>query len=285
MSGVVTLDPLPAGVSLLGTSDLDRLRVLFPKVIPPKGMPMRPQDCPTCLGKREFMWWADQERKEIVTYECNCIEQWVLHIYFLNANIGKAYQTLSWVDVEAEPGAVEKVKEYREMADSYIQAGCGLILYGEMGTGKTMLATLLLKKLLATGHQGYSIMFADMIKRLTSGWYDQDEKAWFQRRIENAGVLVVDDIGREYQGMRQSGLPESMFDNVLRHRVASALPTIITTNLDMTKLNEAYGGNILSLLRERSVTYRFTGEDFRDRQRHRLDEETSLGLTRPIVVG
>lgn len=284
MSGLVTLDPLPAGISLLGTYDLDRLRVLYPNVIPPKGMPMRPRDCPTCRGRKKFPWWKDDERLETAVYQCNCIDQWKLHVYFLNANIGRGFQTLAWPDVEVELGAVHAVKEYQEKSESYVQAGFGLILYGEMGTGKTMLATLLLKKLLALGHGGYFITFEEMIKRLTDGWHNHDDKEWFRRRIENAGVLVIDDIGREWQRTKQSGLSESMFDNVLRHRVASALPTIITTNLDMTKMREGYGGNIWSLLHERSVTHEFTGASYRDQHRQRLDSETARGLIRPIVV-
>src|SRR5690606_38450368 len=110
------------------------------------------------------------------------------------------------------------------------------------------------------------------------------EKAWFHRRIKNADVLVMDDVGREHQGRTRSGLPESTFDEVLRHRVAAGTPTIITTNLDMQALQEGYGGNVMSLLHERSTTYRFTGADFRDTARVRLVDEVEMGLTRPVVL-
>jgi len=74
-------------------------------------------------------------------------------------------------------------------------------------------------------------------------------------------------------------------DEVLRHRVANSLPTIITTNLSMDDLTRNYGSNVMSLLHERSTTYRFTGDDFRDQARYRLDDEVRQGLTRPVVTG
>ena len=109
-----------------------------------------------------------------------------------------------------------------------------------------------------------------MIDTYTGGWNSQDEKAWFHRRIKNAGVLVVDDVGREYQGRAKNGLPESTFDEVLRHRVAAGTPTFISSNKDMKQLQEGYGGNVMSLLHERSTTYRFTGLDYRDQARMRV---------------
>lgn len=277
---VAHLTPPPPGIRLLRNDEVERLRQRYPK------LPATPERCPTCHGKGEFKWWgaeADGERP-VVTYKCDCVSQWTLYLYMLNANVGPTYQRLAWSDVATEQGAIDKVTAYLENAEAYVQAGCGLILYGEMGTGKTLLSTLILKHLLGLGYDGYFTTFSEMIDTYTGGWHDAEEKAWFHRRIKNADVLVLDDVGREYQGRKQSGLPESTFDEVLRHRVASATPTIITTNLDLTRLQEGYGGNVMSLLHERSTTYRFTGEDFRDTARMRLDEEVQLGLTRPVVL-
>lgn len=276
-----TLAPLPETIRLLTNPELERLRTRYPR------LPESPERCVTCEGTGSFRWYGAKVGEgppPVVTYECSCTDQWVLHTYLLNANIGDAYQRLSWGDVATEQGALDKVADYLEHASSYVRAGVGLILYGGVGTGKTMLATLVLKQLLAQGYDGYFTTFSEMIDTYTGGWNDPEERAWFHRRIKNAEVLVLDDIGREYQGRTKSGLPESTFDEVLRHRVAAATPTIITTNLDLTKLQEGYGGNVMSLLHERSSTYRFTGEDFRDNARTRLVDEVAAGLTRPVTL-
>ena len=296
---MIQLDPTPSGIRLLRNDEIERLRKTHPKV------PMSPERCVTCKGEKTFQWWVGgSDDRRVETYQCNCIDQWSLHLYFLSSNIGLVYQRIGWGDVQTEPGALAKVEDYLSRLDAYMDAGCGLILHGSMGTGKTMLSTLILKAALAAGYDGYFTTFSEMIDTYSGGWYDTDEKTWFHRRIKNADILIVDDVGKEHRKTRSvswaeaektgrepglarynTALSESTFDDVLRHRVANASPTIITTNLGLEELQAGYGGNVMSLLHERSTTYRFTGEDFRDSARMRLDDEIQLGLTRPVVIG
>lgn len=255
------------------------------------GLPT-PDNCVTCRGQKTFRW--RDEAGEVAEYQCACKDQWAIFITLLHCGIEKAYQQLRWADVQAEPEAVAKVQHYMAHASSYVNAGCGLIFHGEMGTGKTMLSTLLLKNLVGKGYDGYFTNFGEMVSRFTEGYHDIEHRAWFRRRIENAKVLVIDEIGRETMQKRQEGgelksfatsVVGSTFDMVLRHRVAAALPTVITTNRDLRELTESYGTNIFSLLSERSSTHRFVGADFRPIHRERFLDEIDLGLTRPVTIG
>lgn len=277
---MLALPSLPHGIRPLGNADFTRLHNRYP------ALPAKPggRHCITCRGLQKFTW-LDQVGVPS-EYECDCVGQWALHHALLNANVGLTYQRLRWADMDAtEQGALDKCQSYLEKSDAYVRAGVGLILYGEMGTGKTALSTLMLKALLGTGLDCYFTTFSEMIDTYTGGWNDRDEKAWFHKRIKNAGVLVLDDVGKEYQGRAKSGLPESTFDEVLRHRVAASAQTIITTNHDMTSLQEGYGGNVMSLLHERSTTYAFKGDDYRDTARLRVVTEAETGLVRPITLG
>ncbi len=296
---MLTLPSLPPGIRTLTDEEAMALRVEYP----PSDLPPNPANCITCRGTKKFTWYTTG-RVETAEYECPCIDQWILHRFFLNSNVGLSYQRLGWDDVVAEPGAVAKVQDYLTNVDGYLNAGYGLILFGGTGTGKTMLSTMLLKKLLAEGHDGYFTTFAGMVDIFMSSWHDAEKKSRFYKRIKNAKVLVLDDIGREHRQRQyltkeerqkqgsESGIKkittavaESSFDEVLRHRVANCKTTIITTNLDLDEIEIGYGANIMSLLRERSTTYRFTGEDFRDAQRNRLKDEIDSGLVRPVVIG
>lgn len=278
---LLTAPPIPRTIRPLHNDDFDRLHRKYSRLPKAAG-----RDCITCADTGTYRWWADQERIEVGEWQCNCRDQWRLNHALLNANVQATYQRLGWADMGAcEPGAVEKVFAYMDGAASYVRSGVGLILYGEMGTGKTSLLSLLTKGLLGQGYDAYFTTFSEMIDTYTGGWNDKDEKAWFHKRIKNAGVLAVDDVGREYQGRAKNGLPESTFDEVLRHRVASGNPTFISSNKDMKQMQEGYGGNVMSLLHECSTTYRFTGADFRDQARHRVVTEAEMGLTRPVVLG
>lgn len=278
------LPPLPSGIRLLTDPEGDRLRSLYP----PTDLPPTPDDCITCGGKGTFLGYAppevDAEGDFTCEWKCNCPDQWTLHRYFLHANIGIAYQRLRWADAtHVEPGALEKVEGYLNAAEAYIRAGMGLLLYGTNGTGKTLLSTLVLKELLGKGYDGYTTTFNEMLGSFSKGWKDVDDQRWFHKRVKNAQVLVIDDLGKEMKGRQE--MPMATFDEVLRHRVANAKPTIITTNLDVQKVTETYGISVLSLLREKSSTYRFTGDDFRDNARNRFEDEVKAGIVRPVTIG
>jgi len=280
----------PPSVRTLNDPEADRLRKQYPD------LPPSPAQCITCRGTKKFLWWDDpaSPEREAVYYLCPCKDQWILHRYLLNAGIGLAYQRLGWADVEAEEGAILKAQNYLANAEGYVTNGLGLILYGEIGTGKTLLGALILKGLLARGVDCYFTSFGGMIELLSAGWNDDDDKQWYVRRCKNAGVLMIDDVGREHRQRRMvkgegltemtTALAQSTFEEVIRHRVASAKPTIVTANLNLQALEMKYGGNVLSLLSERSTTYRFEGQDFRATARMRLVDEIESGFTRPVVL-
>jgi DNA replication protein DnaC len=266
------LPSLPPTVRPLSDPDSARLRKQFPDL-----WANPHQSCITCGGKKVFLSPEGET-------ECNCIEQWALHRFLLNAGIGTAYQRLSWADIDAQvPVDVqEAVMDYALNAERYVNAGIGLILHGDHGTGKTLLSTLLVKKMLELGYDGYFTRFAEMLDDYTSGWRSNEEREWFIRRVRNAGVLCTDDVGKEYKG--KVDLTGSIFDQVIRARVADAKPLIITTNYKMDDLRKGYGGAVMSLLTESCLDYEVTGTDYRERSRQRMLDEVKAGIVRPLVL-
>lgn len=275
-TGRLSLPPLPLAIRSLTDHEAQRLREAHPS------LPRTTDDCPTCQGATTFAWW-NRERTHVVEYDCPCVDQWRLHRYLLHCGVGVALQRLSWADaVHVEPAAVEVVNDYLEHRERYVRSGVGLVLTGSVGSGKSLIAALLLKGLIGKGHEGYFTTFVEMLDAEKGGWRDDEQRRWFDGRVRHAGVLVIDDVGRESQGRMER--VESTFDHVLRTRVANALPTILTTNLSMEHLKQAYRSNVMSLLSEVSITHTFTGEDYRPQARERFLQEVREGLTRPLVL-
>jgi DNA replication protein DnaC len=121
-----------------------------------------------------------------------------------------------------------------------------------------------------------------MVVMYTAGWRDEEAAARFQRKVQSVDVLVLDDAGKEF--MTKTNLSQSVFDMVLRQRVTSLRPTLLTTNLKKNEIGaeNQYGGAILSLLTERSYFYEFTSPDYRARAKDRRVEEMTAGERRPI---
>lgn len=270
------LPALPRAIPILPTVDSERLRDLHP------GLPVSPRDCVTCKGTGQFRWY--DEAGEPTDWKCNCEEQFILHRYLLASGVALHYQRLRWDDAEGVPNDVlDVIQDYIDNCDAYVQAGLGLVLWGRVGTGKTLLASLLLKSLLEKGVRGQFVTFHTMLDMFTAGWEQKEAKVWFEQRITHADVLVLDDIGREHEG-RRTAIAESTLDHVLRSRVAADKPTIMTTNRSPDELGTLYSGNALSLLSESAIVKEFRGADFRPEHQTRKITEAKARLTRPIVL-
>ena len=276
----------PSGIRLLTEEESSKLRAVHPA----SALPL-PEHCITCGGSKTFRWWSyaavdytDDGSTSVEEFECPCVEQYLVHRYLLHCNIGLLYQRLSWRDVVIDPSKYAAITEWLADADAYIQAGVGIILRGDPGTGKTLLGALAIKNLIGRGHDCYFTTFNEMLDFYTSTWRDNDEKKWFTKRVKNATVLMIDDPGKESGERRGSGMPIAAMDEVIRHRIAASRPLIITTNDSKEQFEFRYGEYIASLLTERSASIRILGEDFRPLARQRVLDEVKQGLVRPLVL-
>lgn len=277
---LLQLPPVPATVLSLPDEQLDELERRYP------GLAVDHDHCVICRGTGSFRWYAPMtQRQQVGEYECPPGNQGYLHLRFLYSGIGLAYQRLSWVDYfdVLTHEQMRIADEYTNDAASYLDAGLGLILHGsDRGTGKTMFAELLLKQLVASGVDGYSTTFASLLASFSAGWESKEERVWFMRRVRNAGVLLIDDLGREHKGART--IADSTLEEVIRHRVQQSMPTILTTNLTPEEIRTGYGGHVMSVLYECSELVEFSGPDRREDVRQRRLKERRLGLTRPVVI-
>lgn len=229
--------------------------------------------CPTCSKTGTYFWNGQN-------VPCDCEMQLQLHKHYLAAGIGLDYQILNWGDYAGDPEVNEMLQKWMEKREAYLKRGAGLVFTGNVGRGKTLAATLVLKDLVKLGYSCYSVTFASMIEMFTAGWRDKEEQKHFQQKIRMSDVLLLDDLGRELRA--KSKLSEATFDDVLRSRSQSARSTFITTNMDMPELLEGYGSGALSLLSEKSLMHTFTGSDFRSKANTRLLDEVDAGIVRPI---
>lgn len=254
---------------ILGESDAQHLYAKFPDL--PRNTD---KDCPTCYGEREYT--MDGE-----THQCACQQQLQLHKHYLNANIGDLYQRLDWEDYSSDPKPVRVAHKYLGTHKNMVRSGIGLFMFGDYGTGKTMVSSLIAKELVKLGYRTFFVTFTEMIDMFTKGWGDTTERAKFERRVVNSRVLVLDDIGKEFRA--KNNLAESTFDHVLRQRAIQSRPTFITTNMSSKEVERGYGSAILSLLLERSIRVTFEGVDWRENANQRSLEEISKGWRRPII--
>lgn len=250
-------------LAMLPDEDIIRLENRYPRI----------HQCPTCNEDGGYTFRGEK-------HICDCMMQKQLYKHYLNAGIGVTYQRLDFADYEGERDILQSLSKYMENYDRYASRGIGLLLTGSFGTGKTMIANLVLKEFVKQGYRCFATTFAQTVDMLTAAWKSPEDRRYFQRRFVDSEILLLDDVGRELRS--KSNLTESTFDNILRTRVQEGRPTFITTNMSPEELGEGYGAAILSLLREHSIVCEMNGDDFRAQSNARTLKEIREGETRPI---
>jgi DNA replication protein DnaC len=140
-------------------------------------------------------------------------------------------------------------------------SGLGLLLVGEPGHGKTTLAATALQSLIRTmpleaNQPGLFMDYPKFLRLEKESWTDEESKAKLREVYGDAKssipLFVLDDLGKEYR--TQAGWSENTFDALLRSRFNAGLPTIITTNVPLSKWRGTYGEAMESFAHEAFVS-------------------------------
>jgi DNA replication protein DnaC len=150
---------------------------------------------------------------------------------------------------EIEPMVVRVVRSYIEDLDANLDAGKGLWLMGDTGTGKTTLAMLISKSALAAGRAVaiYSLpKLLSRIRRTYDAEPGQDSYLALFERLTSVDLLHIDDLGAE---KRSDWVLEQLYA-LVNERYEAQRSILVTTNLDQAALEEQIGPRTVSRLVE-----------------------------------
>lgn len=125
-----------------------------------------------------------------------------------------------------------------EAAQAYAENPRGwLVLVGASGSGKTHLAAAIANRCIEQGISVFFMVVPDLLDHLRATFAPSSETTYDElfEQVRNVPLLVLDDLGT------QSCSPwatEKLFQ-VLNHRFNSQLPTVVTTNVTLEKLDES----------------------------------------------
>ena len=123
------------------------------------------------------------------------------------------------------------LRRYADKWEEIQQKNIGLLLYGDVGTGKSYGAACIANKLIEQKIPACMVNLSSVLNSM--GGYQSEEKNSYISNLMQYPLLILDDFGME----RQTEYALEQVFNVIDARYRSGKPLIITTNLSLAELN------------------------------------------------
>ncbi len=194
---------------------------------------------------------VDDFNETAAIYLCN-FHDFKLHYYNKknkNSNGLSDYETMSQI--------------YRfclDYANSFHPESPSILMMGSTGLGKTHLSLAIANEAIK---KNYHVLYGstqDFFVKIQNEFFGKSKTGEDTTSlIANTDLLVLDDLGAEYE----SSFNASTFYNLINSRLSHKKPTIISTNLSIQELQDRYSNRVVSRLISLYKTLRFVGKDIR----------------------
>lgn len=118
--------------------------------------------------------------------------------------------------------------DYVDNFEKMKEDGKGLLLFGNVGTGKSFIASAIANALIDKGYNCLVTNFSRLANTIY-GLYDKQE---YIDSLKNFSLLVIDDLAVE----RDTEYMREIVENIIDNRYMAGLPLIVTTNLTAEQL-------------------------------------------------
>ena len=129
------------------------------------------------------------------------------------------------------PKPMDTLRRYAERWEDMQRENIGLLLYGDVGTGKSYGAACIANRLIEKFIPVCMVNLSAVLNSL--GGFQSEEKNTYIADLMRYPLLILDDFGME----RQTEYALEQVFNVVDARYRSGKPLIVTTNLSLTELN------------------------------------------------
>lgn len=182
----------------------------------------------------------------------------------INMGVPKALLDLSLEDLDLNEKILDYVQGYMDNIDNSFKYNKGLFLYGSNGTGKTSIASIIIKEAYRHRYTAKRMTWVDYMTLYTRAWGCNNFELKMHiedviKDIKDREFLVLEEIGKE----QDNKLAMTLLEDLLRHREDKGFPTIICTNLAPKSVVERYGASIESLIKGNMTPIKLVGKDNR----------------------
>lgn len=201
--------------------------------------------------------------------KCHCLQARIRTILYDQSRIQSMFDKenfTSYTDIyynDSEKASMAKIMaNAQNFVDKFSTEHANLLLFGNVGSGKTFISNCITKEILDAGHSVLyftSYQLFDLIAKRTFNKNQNEDYDFSLDDILDCDLLVIDDLGTE---MTNSFTASQLF-LILNERLQRKKSVIISTNLSLKQLNELYSERSISRLFGNYCFCHFTNRDMR----------------------
>ena len=224
-----------------------------------------PCDCPDC-----------KDTGFIGSEKCHCFKQRAIDILYQQSDLRRIIEeenfanfnldfydpdeTDSLTGTSAYDSAVHALNKCREFTNSFEKTYENIFLCGNVGVGKTFLTHCIAAEVLNQGHSVVYISALKLFELFNAHIFSKDiDVSEEYDNIFTCDLLIIDDLGTEIS----SSATVSQLFSCLNDRIVGRRPTVISTNLSISRLEEMYSERITSRILSQYQVIKLLGSDIR----------------------
>lgn len=162
-------------------------------------------------------------------------------------------------DISPRERMAEILEFCRQYAEDFDRRAPSVLMTGQTGLGKTHLSLAIAGKVI---EKGYSVLYnsaQNFFRELQNERFGKSGSSAFENMMLECDLLVIDDLGAEFS----TSFTVSALYNIVNTRINTGLPTIISTNLNLTEIENQYSNRISSRFIGEYSHLIFEGKDIR----------------------
>lgn len=144
-----------------------------------------------------------------------------------NCKMPGIFWNADFSEIEDEKKRTNAVNYFRNF-DSI--GSSGLLLYGNVGTGKSFMAACIANALINAKHSVRWLHAAQIVEM--SGFFNENEYETYLSSISRPDLLIIDDLGSE----RGTDYAIERVHTLIDYRISIGKPMIVTTNLELSEM-------------------------------------------------
>ena len=179
-----------------------------------------------------------------------------------------------WGEKSKVPEEVrEPLRKYFSDYQGLMRDGIGLYLSGPTGRGKSTAAAALAKAIRSLSRTVFFVTVADLREMVRSKIEFGDDQLAMDR-CKQVDFLVLDNL--RSTDAKEMFVGATALEDLLRHRVSSKKPTVITSQMSLGELSKALPG-FCEIAESACVVLKLTGPDLRGDPQVNLQKRLGLG--------